>query len=159
MNIILVADNDWAIGRNGKLLARLPADMKRFKLITSGSAVVMGRKTFESLPKGALPDRDNYVISRSLRELPKARVFKSIKDFLEFSKTIKKDIFVIGGGEMYNQLIPYCKKAYVTRIYENFGGDVFVPDFDRLKEWKIEETSPVIETGCHKIRFVNYVHK
>jgi dihydrofolate reductase len=156
MTAIFVADNNWAIGVNGKLLARLPEDMKNFKDITTGNVVVMGRKTYESFPKRPLPDRENCVISRSMDKIEGARVFGSIESFLEYEKTLVGEVYVIGGGEIYSQLLPCCKKAIVTRVYECFGGDTFVPDMDRLPEWELKETSPVLETGCHKIRFMLY---
>ena len=159
MTLILVADNDWAIGRNGDLLTRLPADMKRFREITTGHTVVMGRKTYESFPKRPLPDRVNCVISRTEKAIEGAEVFGSIEEFLEYAKGVQDEIFVIGGGEIYRQMLPYCDKAYITRVYESFGGDTFFVDMDALKDWEIVETSPVIETNCHSIRFINYVRK
>ncbi len=159
MTIILVADNDWAIGKNGDLLTRLPADMKRFREITTGHTVVMGRKTYESFPKRPLPDRVNCVISRTAKEIEGAQVFGSIEEFLEYAKNVEDEIFVIGGGEIYRQMLPYCDKAYITRVYESFDGDTFFTDMDALEDWEIAETSPVIETNCHKIRFINYLRK
>ncbi len=159
MTIILVADNDWAIGVNGNLLTRLPADMKRFREITTGHTVVMGRKTYESFPKRPLPDRVNCVISRTAKEIEGAEVFGSIEEFLEYAKNIDDEIFVIGGGEIYRQMLPYCDKGYITRVYESFGGDTFFTDMDALEEWEITESSPITETNCHRIRFINYVRK
>lgn len=159
MTLILVADNDWAIGKNGDLLARLPADMKRFREITTGHTVVMGRKTYESFPKRPLPDRVNCVISRAEKTIEGAEVFGSIEEFLEYAKDIKDEIFVIGGGEIYRQMLPYCDKAYITRVYESFGGDTFFTDIDALPEWKAVEASDIIETNGYNIRFINYVRK
>ncbi|MBS7368732.1 MAG: dihydrofolate reductase, partial [Oscillospiraceae bacterium] len=130
MTIILAADMEWAIGKDGGLLARLPEDMKSFRAITKGHTIVMGRKTYESFPKRPLPERENCVISRSVKELSGAKVFGSIEDFLEYAKTKSDEIFVCGGGEIYRALLPYCDRAIITRVYECFGGDTFVPDFD-----------------------------
>lgn len=159
MTFILVADNDWAIGRNGDLLTRLPADMKRFREITTGHTVVMGRKTYESFPKRPLPDRVNCVISRTCTDIEGAKVFGSIEEFLEYAKSVQDEIFVIGGGEIYRQMLPYCDKAIITRVYESFAGDTFFTDMDKLDDWEISEASDIIETNCHKIRFINYVRK
>lgn len=159
MTIILVADNNWAIGKNGNLLARLPEDMKRFREITTGHTVVMGRKTYESFPKRPLPNRVNCVISRTQKEIEGAEVFGSVEDFLEYEKEINDEIFVIGGGEIYRQLLPYCDKAYITRVYESFEGDTFFTDIDALPEWEAVETSDIIETNGFKIRFIDYVRK
>lgn len=159
MTLILVADNDWAIGRNGDLLTRLPADMKRFREITTGHTVVMGRKTYESFPKRPLPDRVNCVISRTCTDIEGAEAFGSIEEFLEYAKGVQDEIFVIGGGEIYRQMLPYCDKAIITRVYESFAGDTFFTDMDKLDDWEISEASDIIETNCHKIRFINYVRK
>ncbi len=159
MTLILAADNDWAIGKNGNLLARLPADMKRFREITTGHIVVMGRKTYESFPKRPLPDRVNCVISRTEKTIEGAEVFGSIEEFLEYAKDIKDEIFVIGGGEIYRQMLPYCNKAYITRVYESFSGDTFFTDIDALPEWEAVEASDIIETNGYNIRFINYVRK
>ncbi|MGN0687940.1 MAG: dihydrofolate reductase [Oscillospiraceae bacterium] len=159
MTLILVADNDWAIGKNGGLLTSLPADMKRFREITTGHTVVMGRKTYESFPKRPLPNRVNCVISRTESAIEGAEVFGSIEGFLEYAKNIEDEIFVIGGGEIYRQMLPYCDKAYITRVYESFGGDTFFTDIDALPEWELAEASDVIETNCHNIRFLRYERK
>ncbi len=159
MKLILAADNDWAIGREGGLLARLPEDMKFFRETTTGHAVVMGRKTWESFPKRPLPDRENFVLSRTMKQADGARVFGSVEEFLEFAKNYNGEIYVIGGGDVYKQLLPYCDTALITRVYECFGGDTFFTDIDALPEWEIAETSPVIKTDCYNIRFFKYVRK
>ncbi len=159
MKLILAADNDWAIGREGGLLARLPEDMKFFRETTTGHAVVMGRKTWESFPKRPLPDRENFVLSRTLKQADGAKVFGSVEEFLEFAKDYDGEIYVIGGGDVYKQLLPYCDTALITRVYECFGGDTFFTDIDALPGWEIAETSPVIKTDCYNIRFFKYVRK
>lgn len=159
MTIILVADNNWAIGKNGNLLARLPEDMKRFREITTGHTVVMGRKTYESFPKRPLPDRANCVISRTQKEIEGAQVFGSVEEFLQYAKSVDDEIFVIGGGEIYRQFLPYCDKAYITRVYESFEGDTFFTDIDALPEWEAVKASDIIETNGFKIRFIDYVRK
>ncbi len=159
MTLILVADNDWAIGVNGGLLTRLPADMKRFKELTAGNTVVMGRKTYESFPKRPLPDRENCVISRTQKDIEGAKCFDSIEEFMEYAKTVQNEIYVIGGGEIYRQMLPLCDKAIITRVYECFGGDTFFTDIDALPEWELTESSEIIETNCHRIRFMTYVRK
>lgn len=156
MTIILVADNDWAIGKNGGLLARLPADMKHFRETTTGHTVVMGRKTWDSFPKRPLPDRVNCVISRTLTQAEGARVFGSVEDFLEYAKTVQDEIFVIGGGEIYAQLLPYCDRAIITRVDESFGGDTFFDDIDSLPDWERVKQSEAEETNGFSIRFIEY---
>lgn len=157
MTLILVMDNDCAIGRGGGLLCRLPADMKRFREITGGSAVVMGRKTYESFPKRPLPDRRNIVLSRSAGAIGGAEVFDDVDKLLGYLKTLDEPVFVIGGGEIYRELEQYCDEALITRVYENFGGDVFFHDIEHDRGWKLAESSPVIETGSKMIRFLRFV--
>ena len=159
MTIILVADNDWAIGKSGGLLTSLPADMKHFRDTTAGSTVVMGRKTYESFPKRPLPNRENCVISRTVSDLEGAKTFKTVESFIEYASTVNGEIYVIGGGEIYAELLPYCDRAIITRVYERFGGDTFFTDIDGMPEWELAETSPVIETNCHKIRFMLYLRR
>lgn len=157
MTLILVMDNDCAIGRNGGLLCRLPADMKHFRETTKGAAVIMGRKTYESFPKRPLPDRENLVLSRSIKELDGARVFGDIDSLLDYVKTLKSKVFVIGGGDVYKQLAPYCDEALITRLYENMGGDVFFGDIEHDQQWELADSSFVVETGCKNIRVLRFV--
>ena len=157
MCIILVMDNDCAIGKDGGLLCKLPEDMKHFRETTKGSIVIMGRKTYESFPKRPLPDRENLVLSRSCAAAEGAEVFSDIPSVLERVKDSAKPVFVIGGAEIYRQLAPYCDEALITRVYENFGGDVFFEDIEHDPEWTLCESSAVIDTNCRKIRFFRYV--
>lgn len=159
MTLILVMDNDHAIGKNGGLLCRLPEDMKNFRAVTLNSTVIMGRKTYESFPKRPLPDRENLVLSRSGKELDGAKVFSDIDSLMEYVKTVKNKVFVIGGGEIYNQLAPYCDEALITRLYENIGGDVFFEDIEHDPDWALAESSFVIETGGKNIRVLRFVRK
>lgn len=158
MTLILVMDNDCAIGRGGDLLCRLPADMKHFRETTKGSTVIMGRKTYESFPKRPLPDRENLILSRTMESAEGARVFKDINSLMEYVKG-KERVFVIGGGEIYKQLAPFCGEALITRVYENFGGDVFFEDIERSPEWKLVEASVVVETLCRNIRLLRFLRK
>ena len=98
MTIILAADSDWAIGRDGGLLAHIPEDMKFFRETTANSTVVMGRKTWESIGAKPLPGRVNCVISRSVKQLDGAQVFGSVEEFLGFAEKAEGKVFVIGGG-------------------------------------------------------------
>lgn len=157
MCIILVTDNDNAIGRDGKLLCSLPEDMKRFRETTVGSIVIMGRKTWESFPKRPLPNRENIVLSRSAKELDGAEVFSDVESVLKRVQNSDKRVFVIGGAEVYRQFAQFCDEALITRVYENFGGDVFFKDIERDPEWRLAESSALVETGCRRIRFFRYV--
>lgn len=157
MTLILVMDNDCAIGRGGGLLCGLPEDMKHFRETTKGAAVVMGRKTYESFPKRPLPGRRNIVLSRSAKEIDGAEVFNDTGKLLGFLETLGGPVFVIGGGEVFRELEPYCAEALITRVYESFGGDVFFHDIERDRGWELAESSPVVETGGRRIRFFRFV--
>lgn len=159
MTLILVMDNDCAIGKNGDLLYRLPEDMKHFRETTKNSTVIMGRKTYESFPKRPLPDRENLVLSRNSKKIDGARVFPDIKSLLKYANSLENRVFVIGGGEIYEQLLPHCDEALVTRVYESFGGDVFFTDIEHSPDWVLAEASPVIETNGKNIRFLRFVRK
>lgn len=159
MTVILAADNDWAIGRDGGLLTNVPEDMKFFRETTKGSAVVMGRKTWDSLSKKPLPGRENIVLSRSVGEIDGARVFSDIEALLKYTDTVQGKVFVIGGAEVYKQLLPHCDEAFITRIYENFGGDVFFEDIEHDKDWELAEVSPKLDSECRAIRFFHYRRK
>lgn len=157
MTLILVMDNDCAIGRGGGLLCGLPEDMKHFRETTKGAAVVMGRKTYESFPKRPLPGRRNIVLSRSEEAIDGAEVYGSVNALLGYLKSLDEPVFVIGGGEIYRELEPYCDEAFITRVYENFGGDVFFRDIEHDREWELAESSPVIETSGRRIRFFRFI--
>lgn len=159
MTLILVMDNDFAIGKNGGLLYSLPLDMKHFRETTKNSAVVMGRKTYESFPKRPLPDRENIVLSRNSAEIEGAMVFNNAEEMLAYVKTLDKKVFVIGGGEIYKLLLPFCDEALITRVYDSFGGDVFFYDIENDKEWELSESSSVFETNGKNIRFLRFVRK
>lgn len=139
--IVVAVAQDGAIGRGGDLLWHLPADLKRFKALTTGHTILMGRKTFESLPKGALPNRRNVVISRHTVSLPGAEVYPSIADALEALQPLDEEVYVIGGGEIYRQLLPRTERIYLTRVETTFpDADTFFPELD-MSQWReVERT-------------------
>ena len=137
---IVAVDNNWGIGYQGQLLEYLPPDMKYFKDITSGSAVIMGRKTWDSLPKKPLPNRLNIVISNKKNViLNKETIRMSLDDLLLIINDIQYDLFIIGGGEIYKQLLPYCDRVYVTLIEKSHDNvDTYFPNLDKDPNWEIE---------------------
>ena len=119
MNLILSADNNWAIGKDNKLLVRIPADMKFFRETTTGKVVVMGRKTLESFPNGLpLKNRINIVLTKNLSYQVKDAIVVHSKEELdqELKKYNSDDIYVIGGGSVYEMLLKECDIAHVTKI-------------------------------------------
>lgn len=141
LSIIVAVASDGAIGRANDLLWHLPADLKRFKELTTGHTILMGRKTFESLPRGPLPNRRNIIISRSLPAQPGAEVYPTIQQALEACAS-DEEVFIIGGGEIYRQLLPNTEQIYLTRVQASFpDAEVFFPELDPI-EW-IEEVREV----------------
>lgn len=159
MKAILSADLNWGIGNKGKLLVKIPEDMKRFKEKTIGNVVVMGRKTFESLPdKKPLKDRINIVMSKK-KDFEAEGILKadSINDVFHILHNFKdKDVFVIGGESVYKQFMDFYDEIFVTKIKKNFCADRFFINMDKIDGWKIEN-----EQKCHIYRdilysFINY---
>lgn len=152
---IAAIDNNWGIGRNGDLLVSIPEDKQFFKNKTSGSIVIMGRKTWDSLPIKPLPNRKNYVISRTQND--SNTNFISMDSALELIKTEKKrDIFIIGGGQIYEKLLPYYDKVFLTHIYESFNSDTFFPNIAN-KDWVCIESSAV--KYYHSIPYVFFTYE
>ena len=148
MHIIVAADKNWAIGRNNELLVRISNDMKNFRRLTEGNVVVMGRKTLESFPGGKpLKNRVNIVLSRNEQYAPEGvRVYQRVEDVLEALKGCgEDDVFVIGGGMIYREFLPYCTKAYVTYIRRTFDVDTDFENLDRNGDWELESVSDAKE--------------
>lgn len=131
LSAIVAVDENGAIGKNGDLLCYLPADLKHFKSITMGYTIIMGRRTWESLPKGALPDRKNVVITRSIDFIaPGAEVYHSLEEALQATEQDEKR-FIIGGGMLYNEAFAITDTLYLTRIHASFpDADTFFPSFE-----------------------------
>ena len=144
MNLIVNVDKNWAIGLVSKLLVRIPQDMKYFRSMTTGHVVVMGRKTLESFPESKpLPNRVNIVLTRDQGyQAPGAVVVHSMEELKEeLKKYSGEEIFVIGGGQIYRELLPLCDKAYVTKVDRAFDADVYFPDLDQDPQWKMTKVS------------------
>lgn len=144
MNLIVNVDKNWAIGFGSKLLVRIPQDMKYFRSMTTGHVVVMGRKTLESFPESKpLPNRVNIVLTRDQSyQAPGAVVVHSMEELKEeLKKYSGEEIFVIGGGQIYRELLPLCDKAYVTKVDRAFDADVYFPDLDQDPQWKMTKVS------------------
>lgn len=140
MNILAAADLNWNIGYKGDLQVRIPDDLKRFKAITLGKVVVMGRKTLESLPgQKPLPMRTNIVLTRQSQFHCEGPVIcHSIEELFEYLRDFNPDdIYLIGGGELFGALLPYCRLAYITRINKAFPADAGMPDLDADDSWEL----------------------
>lgn len=132
INIIVSVSKNWVIGRNNKLLWKLSNDLKRFKELTNGNPVIMGQKTFESLPKGALPNRTNIVLTDDPNFFaPNIILTYSIPEALEKAKLIHGEnceIFIIGGGMIYKQFLDYADCIYLTTVDTIIEGDTTFPE-------------------------------
>ena len=129
--IIAAIDKNNALGFQNRLLFYLPDDLKRFKALTTGHTVVMGRKTFDSLPKGALPNRRNIVLSRSTKlVLPGAEIYASLEEALKHCAD-DEQVFIMGGASVYKQAMPLADRLYMTEIdAEAAEADVYFPAID-----------------------------
>ena len=160
ISAIVAVDKNWGIGFEGQLLERLPPDMKYFKEITSNNAVVMGRKTWDSLPLKPLPNRLNLIITKNPigKPIEKDYQFVDMGAAIEIITTdIKTDVFVIGGGEIYKQLLPYCDRVYVTFIgksHENV--DTYFPNLDKDPNWEVSTCTELRDYGNIPYAFLTY---
>ena len=140
MNLIVAVYEDWGIGRDGTQPVALSADRKFFRETTRGAMVIVGRRTIEDFPgQKPLPGRVNVALTRSDAEIPGFTVCHSPEEAMELAKSAEK-CFVIGGGSIYKQMLPYCDTAYITRVHTNPGSDTFFPDLDQDENWYLAET-------------------
>lgn len=132
--IVAVAENN-VIGANNKLLWHIPDDLKRFKKLTTGHHILMGQKTFESIGK-ILPNRTNVILSFEKNyQADGGFIFNNIKEALEFVKARgEEELFVIGGGMIYKEILPIANKIYLTKVHKKYEGDTFFPVLD-MNEW------------------------
>ena len=159
MIIIACADREWGIGRDSKLLFNIPEDMEFYKNATKGKTVVMGRKTFVSLRIKPLPGRRNIVLTRSeIFSFEDTETVHSLTElFSLLENTPKNDVFVIGGSNVYRQLLKYCDTAYITKVFSYGKADSFIADFDKLSDWKTECASEIMDSNGIEFQFVKYV--
>lgn len=159
MNLIVVVDNKWGIGRDNGLLFRLKKDMKRFRETTTGKVIVVGANTFASFPNGALPNRVNVVLDSSGAQHRGAVNVSALDElYAELSKYNDDDIYVAGGGSVYKLMLDKCKYAYVTKVREDGQAQVFFPNLDELPNWKLVEQSEEADDNGHIIVFCKYVN-
>mgnify|MGYP001408092871 CR=1 FL=1 len=126
---IAAVSQNGVIGKNGDLPWRIPGELKWFKKITMGHIMVMGRKTWDSLP-GILPGRENWVLSSTLKEKSGIKIFSSFESAL--NEAGSRTIFIIGGGQIYSSLLPQCNELYITEVQQVIeNGDAFFPSFEK----------------------------
>lgn len=157
--IAAIADNN-AIGKNQQLLWHLPADMKHFKDLTMGHAIIMGRKTFESLPNGPLPGRKNVVLTTLPEDFVNCFACESMHDALDLCDQ-EDEVFIIGGALVYRQALHRADKMYITRVHQSFEhADAFFPVVDWEQWEEIEHQDfPADEKNAYPYSFHTYVRK
>lgn len=151
--IVAVAKKNRAIGKNNQLLWHIPEDLKRFHKITKGHTVVMGQRTYESLPKRPLPERTNIVLSIDPNyKAEGAIIVHSLEEAIEKAKEVEKsEIFIIGGGSVYAQMIDKSDKLYITEVEGDFDADIFFPDYSMFKKVIFKEKH---ESGGYKFTYL-----
>lgn len=157
ITLIAAASENNALGKDNQLVWHLPNDFKRFKEITSGHYIIMGRKTFESFPK-PLPNRTHIIITRQKNyKVENCIVVNSIKEAIDASPK-NEDIFIIGGAEIYNQSIDFADKIELTRVHANFEADAYFPEINTTN-WKLifEENHKKDEKHNFDFTFQTYI--
>jgi dihydrofolate reductase len=154
--LIAAAAENYALGKNNQLLWHLPDDFKRFKQVTTGHHIIMGRKTFESFPK-PLPNRTHVIITRQKNYYPEGCI---VVDSLEKAIAAcpeNQDIFIIGGGEIYKLAMPVADKIDLTRVHATFDADTFFPEIDAA-QWKLvsSEFHPKDDKHAYDFTFEQY---
>lgn len=160
MKAIVVVDNNWGIGKRGNLLFRLKKDMSFFRSTTLHKTVVMGAKTYETFPNGALSDRTNIVLDDSGKSYPDA---ESVASIAELDKVLTDfapdDVFVIGGASVYKLLLDRCSEVLVTKVDADGGAELFFPNLDELPNWEQVYRSEPTDDNGYTIRFCRYANR
>ena len=159
LSIIVAKARNNIIGKDNKLIWHIPEDLKRFKSLTTGHTIIMGRKTFESLGR-VLPNRHHVILCNDAVMNIKDENVEVLEDISMLDNLIKdsKEHFVIGGATMYKLLMPYCTKMYITEINQDFDGDVSFPEIDKSK-WQVIEREKGLkdEKNPYDYEYVTYV--
>ena len=158
ISMIVAVSDDRGIGKNNDLLWQIPEDLKRFKKLTMGKTLIMGKKTWESLPRKPLPGRKNIVLTDIPEECIDCSVTAySIEDAL--NKCSKdEEIFIIGGGSVYGQFMPLADKLYITHVHKKAPADVYFPKID-LRKWKVIEREECISEDDKRIPYTYVIYE
>lgn len=158
ISVIVAVSENWGIGKDNELLWHIPEDLKRFKLLTMGKTLIMGKKTWESLPRRPLPGRKNIVLT----DVPNERFDGSVTAYSvedALNKCEKdEDIFIIGGGSVYRQFLEIADTLYITHVHRNAPADVFFPRID-MRKWKAIERKECISEDDNRIPYSYVVYK
>jgi len=152
VSLIVAMTKGRVIGRENQMPWHLPEDLKLFKKVTTGHIIAMGRKTYESIGR-PLPNRENFVISKTVDSIEGCRVFKNIKECIDAAENYDKKLFFIGGGTIYAEAVKFADEMHISWVKEDFEGDTYFPEFD-ISEWE-EAGSEEFE----KFIYVKYIRK
>lgn len=166
--IACISQTNRAIGYQNRLLYHIKSDLTRFRELTTGHAIIMGRKTYESLPNGALPHRRNIVVSRSMKEMEGCEVYPNLDAALKAAEGKTEETFIIGGESIYRQSLPVARKLYLTVVDDTTvndaainatpqQADAFFPEINH-EEWKLIEKEMRNENGL-SFSFLTYLKK
>lgn len=158
MKAIAAVSENWGIGKDNALLFHISEDMKNFRRLTEGGVVIMGRKTLESFPgQKPLPKRINIVITRNKNyEKENAVIVNSPEDAVKKAQSYGKEIFVIGGGEIYARLLDECDECIITKVSSQADADAFFPDLDKDPRWTVVHQSEPMQDNAAEFKFVTY---
>ena len=159
LSMIAAVGENLELGYKNQLLCHLPIDLKHFKEITSGHTVIMGDRTWESLPKKPLPNRRNIVVTLDNVTFPDCETVHSIEDALQLIEN-EEEAFIMGGATMYRLFLPYAEKLYLTRIQSSFTADVFFPTI-KEEEWTLSDSVfvPKDEKNNYDLYFQTLIRK
>lgn len=156
--IACISQTNRAIGHQNRLLYHIKSDLTRFRELTTGHAIIMGRKTYESLPNGALPHRRNIVVSRSMKEMEGCEVYPNLEAALKAAEGKTEETFIIGGESIYRQSLPAAHKLYLTVVDDApQQADAFFPEINP-EEWELIEKEMRNENGL-SFSFLTYLKK
>lgn len=158
ISAIVAVDENFGIGFNGNLLEHIPDDLKHFKQLTAGNVIIMGRKTWESLPKKPLPNRTNIVVTNKKKGNEDGAKFMTLEDAKRYAIINRPtDVFVIGGGQIYKEFLPICDRVYATKIFKDHANvDTYFPNIELMDNWKCVEQSEIKQYNGISYQFKTY---
>jgi dihydrofolate reductase len=158
ISLIVAVSDDWGIGKDNDLLWHLPEDLKRFKKLTLGHTLIMGKKTWESLPRRPLPGRKNVVLTDNPQEIIEGSVTAySIEDALKKCE-VGEEIFIIGGGSIYRQFMPLADRLYITHVHKKTPADIYFPEID-TNIWEVTEKEEFNSEGSVTVPYSYVIYE
>lgn len=156
IHIVVAMDEQQTIGKDNALPWHLPADLKRFKQLTTAHSIIMGRKTYESIGR-PLPDRHNIVLTSASTDFAGCTIFSSMQSALKYAKQLRTDAFIIGGAKVFTEALSYAHFLHITRVHGLVDGDIFFPRWDQTN-WKLVESTnhPADESHLYSMTFETY---